>query len=418
MTQQINAKLIEAQNLWALEHSDNPYRTAKMDLDLWKSNGPDNFKNAYILCNKDVNLNHGKYWDQHYDSWASFCADEKNVWPIDKFKKDLNTNKRPQRPFDQKHLDKDLIKHHDGIFNHALAGPIDVAIRPDGSISVWDHWHTVLFAKMCGITHLRINKITHDKKLTLEECRAVECDLYFSKNGLCKKSSAEDTFEKSVAVARHKGSSSITNPDIALMNIYDRLLLSPTGKNPNYRALNGVSVIKTARAELIKLNQGDIKKADTKIEEYLKLLKDSYTTGSISGYFFLGIVHFMNKFESKFRELKYPLTVENLSEMFKDLQKGGVTQDQIIATAKNQKGLPAESISMRIANLWSKWMKSSKKSARGPITLPTAIAAYGEDLPEMEIKTQFQSKEASAQVQCPVCQNMHKVKVSELADAA
>ena len=418
MTQQINAKLIEAQNLWALEHSDNPYRTAKMDLDLWKSHGPDNFKNAYILCNKDVNLNHGKYWDQHYDSWASFCADEKNVWPIDKFKKDLNTNKRPQRPFDQKHLDKDLIKHHDGIFNHALAGPIDVAIRPDGSISVWDHWHTVLFAKMCGITHLRINRITHDKELTLEECRAVECDLYFSKNGLCKKSSAEDTFEKSVAVARHKGSSSITNPDIALMNIYDRLLLSPTGKNPNYRALNGVSVIKTARAELIKLNQGDIKKADTKIEEYLKLLKDSYTTGSISGYFFLGIVHFMNKFESKFRELKYPLTVENLSEMFKDLQKGGVTQDQIIATAKNQKGLPAESISMRIANLWSKWMKSSKKSARGPITLPTAIAAYGEDLPEMEIKTQFQSKEASAEVQCPVCQNMHKVKVSELADAA
>ena len=413
----INTKIIEAQNLWALENSDNPYRTAKMDLDLWKSKGPENYTNAQTICDKDININHGKYWDQHYDSWASFCADEKNVWPIDKFEKDLNTNKRPQRPFDQKHLNQDLIKHHDGIFNHALAGPIDVAIRSDGSISVWDHWHTVLFAKMCGITHLRINKITHDKKLTLEECRAVECDLYFSKNGLCKKSSAEDTFEKSSAVAKSKGETSLTNPDIALSNIYDKLLLSPTGKNPNYRHLNGVSVIKTVRASLIK-QYGNTVDADAKIELYLTLLRDSFNTGPISGYFFLGIVHFMNKFQTKYANLDFPLTVNNLSVMFKELQAGGKTQEDFIATAKNQKGLPAESISMRIANFWSKWMKSSGKSSRGPITLPAAIAAYGEDLPEMEIKTQFQSKEASAQVQCPVCQNMHKVKVSELADAA
>ena len=416
MADRINKKVIDAQNDWALSNSDNPYRTANMDMDLWELIASDQYDNAKAICQEPkINKKNGKHWDQHYNSWEQFCNDTNNVWNIDSFKKDLNINKRPQRPTDVGHLYQDLIKHHGGVFCHALAGPIDVAIRPDGSVSTWDHWHTVCYAKLCGIEYLRVNKLVHNKDMTLEECRAVECGLYYSKNGLSKKSTAEDVFEKSVVVSKHNGKGARRDPNIALMAIYERLLLSPTGKNPNYRPIQGVSVIKLARARLIK-NYGSAEVADKKITDYLRLLRDSFKTGSISGYFFLGIVDFMSKFEAKFSPV---LTVKNLAEMFDELTRAGRTQQDFIATAQNQKGLPAESISMRLANFWSKWMKTSGRANRvAPITYPAALKAYGKTLPEIEIKTQFQSKDAAVEVQCPECQNMHKVRMSDLKDIA
>ena len=409
MAQRINQKLIDAQNQWAQENPENPYRTPELDINLWKHLASENFEQAETICrNNQSNLNNGLNWDQHYKTWEQFCADEDNVWPIDKFAKDLNNQKRPQRPFDCQHLVNDIIKEHDGEFNHALAGPIDVAIRPDGSVSVWDHWHTVLFAKMSGISHLRVNIVRHPSKLTLEDCRAVECGLYHSKNGLSKKSTAEDVYEKSVVVAKFKGQTAQTKPEVATHNIFERLLLSPTGKNSGYRGLNGVAVINSARAALIK--EHGAPEADKKIESYLRLLRDSFPTGSISGYFFLGINNFMNKFEDKFKDLN----VKSLSTMFADLANAGYDAGDYISTADNKKGLPAESISIRLANFWSKWMKDTERAARKPITLKMALEAYGQKLPELEIKTQFGSTaEASHKVQCPVCQNIHSIKESD-----
>jgi|TARA_B110000902_G_C14212807_1_gene551993 hypothetical protein len=408
MVQRINQKLIDAQNKWAQEHPDNPYRTAELDTDLWKTLASENYEQAETVCRTNSsNLKNGLNWDQHYTSWSQFCADENNVWPIEKFAKDLNNQKRPQRPFDCQHLVSDIINQHDGEFNHALAGPIDVAIRPDGSINVWDHWHTVLFAYMSGISHLRVNVIRHPSQLTLEDCRAVECGLYHSKNGLSKKSTTEDVYEKTVVVDRYKGKTAKDSPNIATDNIFQELCLSPTNKNTGFRGINGVGVINSSRSALIK--EHGVAEADKKIESYLKLIRDSFPTGLISGYFYLGINNFMNKFEDRFTELN----VKSLSTMFSELAPSGYTADKFISTSDNKKGLPAESISMRIAHTWSTWMKDSKRTSRKPITVKAALEAYGQKLPELEIKMQFGSvTEEKHDVQCPQCQNIHTISES------
>ena len=405
-------KTITAQNDWAERNAESPYRTAQMDLDMWEQMASDQYANMVQKCINDDNQSNGTNWYHHFKSWNEFINDTA-VWSIDKFTKDLvPSGNRPQRPLDVGHLREDIINPHDGIFNHALAGPIDVAVRPDGSINVWDHWHTVVYAKLCGITHLRINLIVHDKHLTLEECRSVECDLYYSKNGRNKKATPEDIFEKSVAVAKAKGSTAKVNPDIALNEIYEKLLISPTGKKPSYRELNGVKILRKLRGNLANTFKST-DDADIQIFDLLKLLRDAFPQGKISGYLLTGISDFLSRFESKHAAL----TIKNLAEMFDEKTRTGSTMEDFIGTSQNKKGMPAESISMRMASIWSEWMKTSGRATRQvPISKASALAAYKDVFQELEISAQFNIKSTnSIDVQCPVCQNIHQVKIDELA---
>ncbi len=77
---------------------------------LWQDHQSKLFTNAKAICDNADNQSQGLNWDQHYSTWHEFVTDEDNVWPIEKFKKDLNEGNRPQRPFDPKHLQKDLIE--------------------------------------------------------------------------------------------------------------------------------------------------------------------------------------------------------------------------------------------------------------------------------------------------------------------
>ena len=70
----------------------------------------------------------------------------------------------------------------DGVFNHAKAGHIQTATRKDGTISVWDHWHTSLFAYLAGIDYLRIDNYNHEDS-DLEKARMLEQEFFYSKNG-------------------------------------------------------------------------------------------------------------------------------------------------------------------------------------------------------------------------------------------
>jgi len=400
-------KTITAQNDWAEKNAESPYRTAQMDLDMWHQYASDQYANMLQKCLNDDNKNNGTNWHHSFKSWNEFINDT-GVWAIDKFTKDLvPSGNRPQRPLDIGHLREDMINPHDGIFNHALAGPIDVALRPDGSINVWDHYHTVVFAKLCNISHLRINLYVHEKHLTLEECRQDECEMYFSKNGRSKKSTPEDIFEKSVAVAKAKGSTALVNPDIALNEIYEKLLISPTGKRPSYRELNGVNILRKLRGNLANTFQSTAD-ADVLIFDLLKLLRNAFPQGKISGYLLTGISDFLLRFENK----QPNLNIKNLSEMFDELTSTGSSMEDFIGSTQNKKGMPAESISMRMASIWSEWMKSSGRATRQvPISKASALAAYRDVFQELEINAQFNIKPSSSfDVQCPHCQNIHSVK--------
>lgn len=398
-------KIIEAQNLWALQNKDAPYRYAKTDLDLWEDKNPKQFNEAKEKTNNDVNSNNGRSWDNHYATWQEFCGDTKNVWPIDKFTKDFNMENRPQRPFDPDHLYKDMISPHDGVFDHSLAGAIDVAVRPDGSNNAWNAWHTLTLAKLCGITHLKVNLLKHPTSWTLEQCRIKETSLYHSKNGLAKKSSTEDLFVKNVIVQKDKGSKK--NPDIILSDMFEEMNITPDGSKPTYQKIKGITTLKQSRASLIKYH-GNSKTADIKMKEYLGILKERFPKETISGYLFGGLVDFMIKFEDKIEKLD----TKRLSDMFESYPL--FTQENYIATSDNFKGKNTESISIRIANLFNEFMLKSNITPRRPITLAKAQKAYEEKLPKLHIRQIFDSTKHEFEVQCPHCQEMHNVDIDKV----
>jgi len=406
-------KIQDAQNAWASHpiNARNPYRSAQMDMDLWEEYQSKIFTNAKSICDNADNQNRGLNWNQHYKSWEDFIADEANVWPIEKFLKDFNEGIRPQRPFDPQHLEKDMIELSDGIFDHALAGAIDVGIRYDGSSNVWDHWHTVLFAAMCGITHLRVNKYVHETS-DLEASRIHECSLYYKRNGRNKKSSSEDIFEKETVTVKN----SLTNPTTQLNILFQELLISPSGKNSNYTSLSGVEGIKKARKILSK-SLGGVKAADKKLKEILEMTMRCFPGQTIQSTFVRGLVHFVLNFEnsSLSPSITANLNLMSLEAMFIDGVSNSKTQSFYTTglsvndvSAKNQ---PAQASSIRIAQAWSEWMFAKKLLKRRPISLKIAKLVYANTLSDFEIAAKFDNSEKTIEVQCPSCDDVFNFKI-------
>jgi len=409
-----NNKVQDAQNEWASHplNKSNPYRTAQMDLTLWQDHQSKIFTNAKAICDNADNQSQGLNWDQHYSTWHEFVTDEDNVWPIEKFKKDLNEGNRPQRPFDPKHLQKDLIELSEGIFDHALAGPIDVAIRKDGSTNTWDHWHTVLFAATCGITHLRVNKFTHQES-DLEKSRIHECDLYYKRNGRNKKSSAEDIFEKETVVSK-----SSKTPTSKLNVMFESLLISPSGKKSNYTQLTGVESIRKLRTKLSS-SYGKTELADKKLKEILQMTMRCFPKETISSTFVRGVSHFLLNFEGNSglsKVVSDNLSLETLERMLTNGIGTGNKQSYYTSgkdvndvNAKNQ---PAEASSIRIAEAWSQWMFNKKINGIGrrPITLKIARIVYATTLSDFEINSKFDNTEVKVEAQCPECDHVFSVK--------
>ena len=407
-------QIIEHQNKWASDpaNADLPYRTPKLDIDLWKTLGSIKYDVARALCMSSESYGTGINWNQSYDTWEDFTSDEKHVWPMEKFFKDLTKDKRPQRPYDAEHL-YDMIKQSKGIFNHALASMIDVAVRPDGSINTWDHWHTVLLAYMCGVTHLRVNVNTHPTNLNLEQCRAVECGMYDSRNGKSKKSSAEDIFEKEAVKLKGDNADPKINPTLALENIFEQLNISLTGKNTNFSSINGVKAIKKTRGDLIK-HYGKPEIADRKIKSYLSAIKECFPQEVISSHVFRGICHLLMNFEDQHPDL----TIGSLSEMFKHKKLNGCKQSHYTSNGSvndvSVKNQPAETVSLRLLHAWSEWMFTSGQKKRRPISKKSVVKVFQDILSEIEIDQKFDSGSEMFKIQCSHCQNITSKSLSQL----
>ena len=150
------------------EAQTKPYRTAQDDLNTWAKHNPAQFQEALEIC-KDKNNGTGDGWQHYASTWEEFVK-RPDVVSVDTLTKDfIQTEEEcPQRPTDVTHLLDKLVKASNGYFDHRQAGAIPTCFRPDGTSNSWDAWHTLVFAVLAEVSHVRIDPSFHPKNMSIK----------------------------------------------------------------------------------------------------------------------------------------------------------------------------------------------------------------------------------------------------------
>ena len=83
-------------------------------------------------------------------------------------------------------------------YDKMCAGSIDVAIRPDGKIYVWDGFRRSLIALLKGIRYPRFSITVHPKTNTVKDCCATEAFAFKKRNGDNEAMAKEELYKSGI----------------------------------------------------------------------------------------------------------------------------------------------------------------------------------------------------------------------------
>jgi len=89
-------------------------------------------------------------------------------------------------------------------YDKMCAGSIDVAIRPDGKIYVWDGFRRSLIALLKGIRYPLFSIYVHPKTNTIQECRATEAFAFKKRNGDNEAMAKEELYKSGIVFQNPK----------------------------------------------------------------------------------------------------------------------------------------------------------------------------------------------------------------------
>lgn len=121
---------------------------------------------------------------------------------------DVKVDLTYQRLINLKHL-VDHLKATD-IYNQPLqydkmcAGSIDIAIRPEGDLYVWDGLRRSLIALLKGVRYVLISPVQHPGHYSEKECRAKEAFAFKKRNGDNEAMSREELYKSGLAFLNTK----------------------------------------------------------------------------------------------------------------------------------------------------------------------------------------------------------------------
>lgn len=379
----------------------SPYRTPQMDLDLWKQTDMDSYDRAMKLV-RDKNPT-GVNWNGTADTWDLFC-DRDDTVPVVTLQKDMHV----QRPINFESLLK-MVEKADGIFDHAQASAIDVAYREDGSSSVWDHWHTTMFAFIAGVSHLRVSKLIHIQK-TLEECRAGERNMFEGRNVFSLKTNAGQAHEYKVKrLLTEKSDAAVYDADVAVSKIFSKLNLTTTGSKTSYTKVDGIAKIKEARKMWQKHLKGgvDNSAADKRLENILKMWTEVFPNEKIDATLTEALTFAMINFShvDKFQlpQIKAFFTAQKGAD-FPRMSSYG-------KEAIKMKHKSKESLALFLVYRWNEWMFNSGNSSKRPITFKVAEAAFADSFPKTFINSVWIQITQTVDVTCPTCSTTWEEKI-------
>ena len=225
----------------------------------------------------------------------------------------------------------DKLKSYGG-FNKEAAGHIDIAIRPDGSMYVWDGFRRAFMAALVGLESMPASIYKHPENRTIKQCEEYEAQMFKIRN-------ADTETMKQEEILRSKWV--YRDPEaIAFVDFLNECGLDVEGLNPGNVLLGGMVQFFTCW----KFNH--IKSKN--LINASKIIRNTWKTAPlISGYLLCGLGKFLDVNE----EINSSNGLDDIQEAFYDFVNTKPPMKQDVLTGRRLNKSPNESIAYCIATL-------------------------------------------------------------------
>lgn len=242
--------------------------------------------------------------------------------------KDLKIDISYQRKMRIKKLIDKLKK--EGGFNKETAGHIDVAVRPDGTMYVWDGFRRVFMAGLVGLESIPVSKYFHPENRSLKHCREYEAKLFKIRNAQTESMKPEEIFRSEI----------IYKEEVALqfLDFLRECKLDVEELNPGNKTLGGYVQLNTAW----KNNHID---HDNLIEASKIIQKTWPADPNVSGYLLCGLGKFLDIND----EIDYSIDLDEIQEKFHRYVNVNPPKKQDSLTGRRLNKSPNASIAYYIA---------------------------------------------------------------------
>lgn len=206
-----------------------------------------------------------------YDATDRHLVDLSNLYVCIKYQRKMRLGKIIKK-----------LKTHDG-YKKEAAGHIDVALRPNGKMYIWDGFRRAFMASLVGLETIPASVYPHPKTRTDEECEKYEAMMFKIRNGDIEKMLPEEIFRSKI-IYRDKEA-------LQFLEFLRDCGLDVEGLNPSGKQFGGFVAVETAWKFGHRTPQSMIT-ASSIIQDVWK------TDPAISGYLLCGVAAFLDANES------------------------------------------------------------------------------------------------------------------------
>jgi hypothetical protein len=223
----------------------------------------------------------------------------------------------------------DKLKKEGG-FNKETAGHIDIAIRPDGSMFIWDGFRRAFMAGLVGLEQIPASIYYHPENRTLKQCREYEAKMFKIRNSETESMKPEEIFR-----------SEIMYKDASALKFLDFLVeckLDVEELNPGNKTLGGfVQLLNVWRNNHI--NHDNLINAS-------KIIQNTWPSDPVvSGYLLCGLAKFLDIND----EIDYCMELDEIQEKFNHYVNVNPPKKQDSLTGRRLNKSPNTSIAYYIA---------------------------------------------------------------------
>lgn len=220
----------------------------------------------------------------------------------------------------------------EGGFNKEAAGHIDVAVRPDGTMYVWDGFRRSFMAGLVGLEYIPASIYKHPKNRTEKDCEKYEAKMFKTRNADTEKMKAEEIFR-----------SKIIYGDVEAKNFLDFLIeckldVENTNPDTNAKELSGMVVVQE------KWNSKNFSRENLILSSHI-IQKVWKTAPTVSGYLMVGLAHFLDANE----EIDESFDVDGIIDKFHTYVDDNPPPCQADLTNRRLSSKQSESIAYYIA---------------------------------------------------------------------
>lgn len=243
--------------------------------------------------------------------------------------KEIFVDCKYQRKMRLNHIVSKLKK--EGGFVVEAAGHIDVALRPDGKMYVWDGFRRSLMASLVGVDKIPASVYVHPKNRSRKECEEYEAKMFKIRNADSEKMKPEEIFR-----------SKIVYGDTDAMEFLDFLKecgVDVEGLNPGHCQLGGFVQTHTSWVS------GWV--SPESLIESSRIIQQTWEESpTISGYLLCGLALFLDVNEG----IDNSYSIEEIEEYFADFVDTVPKRKQEVLIKNRISGMANQSVALTIAD--------------------------------------------------------------------